>query len=501
MEMAVKYINKIDNTSEALNMFKNTRKYEDDGFALQTDLYQINMAETYWDDNMHERRAIFDAYVRKLPFNNGFAVFAGLDRVIDYIANFRFSDSDIMYLKNELGYSDDFLEYLKTVRYDGNIKSLTEGEIFYANEPMIQVDAKLLQAQLVETPLLNILNFHPLIATKAARIRNTIVDDELFDNADILEFGMRRAHEFDAAIYGARAAYIGGFTGTSNVRAGKLFGMPVNGTHAHSIIQVYGDEYTAFKKYATRHKNCIFLVDTYDTLKSGVPNAIRVAKELEGQINFVGIRLDSGDLTYLSIEARKMLDEAGFKNAKIYASNDLDEYEVLRLKELGAKIDGWGIGTKVITAYDHPALGAVYKLAAIEDENGNMVDTIKLSEDPLKASTPGLKNIYRVVNILNKKALGDYIALSSEEEFFKENYRGGTRAYALHKEIIKNGKLVYNQPTLEEMRAYCMSNLKMLKHSFTKINNSDIYKVELTKECFENKMKNIEKAKNRIVLV
>ena len=229
-----------------------------------------------------------------------------------------------------------------------------------------------------------------------------------------MEFGTRRAQEMDAAIWGTRAAYIGGFEATSNVRAGKLFDIPISGTHAHSMIQAYQDEYVAFHKYAMTHKDCVFLVDTYDTLKSGVPNAIKVAKELGDKINFKGIRLDSGDLAFLSKKAREMLDKAGFKQAKIIASNDLDENTIMNLKAQGAKIDIWGIGTKLITAYDQPALGAVYKLVSIEDEHKNMVDTIKISGNPEKVSTPGLKRVYRIINKTNRKSEGDYIALDHE---------------------------------------------------------------------------------------
>ena len=282
-------------------------------------------------------------------------------------------------------------------------------------KPIMGIEAPLAEAQLIETAMLNIINYQTLIATKASRIKQVLGEETA------MEFGTRRAQEMDAAIWGTRAAYIGGFDATSNVRAGKLFGIPVAGTHAHALIQAYQDEYTAFQKYARRHKDCVFLVDTYDTLKSGVPNAIRVAKELKDKINFIGIRLDSGDLAYLSKQARKMLDAAGFTNTKIIASNDLDEETILNLKAQGAKIDVWGIGTKLITAYDQPALGAVYKLVAIEDENGQMADTIKISSNPEKVSTPGLKRVYRIINLLNGKSEGDYIALEDEKP--QENER------------------------------------------------------------------------------
>lgn len=285
-------------------------QYEDDTLVLHNDLYQINMAESYWDDGIHERMAVFDLYFRSMPFDSGYAVFNGLKRVIEYINSFHFSKSDIEYLKS-IGYQDDFLNYLKNLSFTGSIRSMQEGELCFGNEPLLRVEAPLIQAQLIETMLLNIVNFHTLITTKASRIRQVAHDDML------MEFGTRRAQEADAALWGARAAYIGGFNSTSNVRAGKLFGIPVSGTHAHAMVQTYGDEYIAFKKYAERHQDCVFLVDTFHTLKSGVPTAIKVAKELGDKINFVGIRLDSGDIAYLSKEARRMLDEAGFTDAKL----------------------------------------------------------------------------------------------------------------------------------------------------------------------------------------
>ena len=247
-------------------------RFLDDSLALHTDLYQINMMETYWEDGMHNRKAVFEVYFRKLPFGNGFAVFAGLEKVIEYLKNLQFTESDIAYLRDELGYPDDFLSYLKDLRFTGSVRSMAEGEIVFGNEPLLRIEATLAEAQLIETAILNIVNYQTLIATKAARIKYII------GNETAMEFGTRRAQEMDAAIWGTRAAYIGGFSATSNVRAGKMFGIPVAGTHAHSLIQAYIDEYTAFHKYARRHKDCVFLVDTYDTLRSGVPNAIKSSK-------------------------------------------------------------------------------------------------------------------------------------------------------------------------------------------------------------------------------
>ncbi|MEM5017363.1 nicotinate phosphoribosyltransferase [Metabacillus indicus] len=480
-------------------------KYTDDSLMLHTDLYQINMAETYWEDNMHNRRAVFEVFFRKLPFSNGYGVFAGLERIVEYLQNFSFTESDIEYLRDELGYREDYLEYLKGVRFTGNVRSMVEGELVFANEPILRIEAPLAEAQLVETALLNIVNYQTLIATKASRIKHVVGEQSA------MEFGTRRAHEMDAAIWGTRAAYIGGFDATSNVRAGKMFGIPVAGTHAHALVQAYRDEYTAFHKYARRHKDCVFLVDTYDTLKSGVPNAIKVAKELGDKINFKGIRLDSGDLAYLSKKARKMLDEAGFTETKIIASNDLDENTIINLKSQGARIDSWGIGTKLITAYDQAALGAVYKLVSIEDENGKMQDTIKISGNPEKVTTPGIKKVYRIINTLNHKSEGDYIALEDENpgeekrlkmfhpvHTFVSKFVTNFEAKDLHQDIFADGKLVYELPELHDIQQYAASNMEVLWDEYKRTMHPEEYPVDLSEACWENKMRNIEEVKTKV---
>ncbi|WP_203289482.1 nicotinate phosphoribosyltransferase [Metabacillus sp. cB07] len=480
-------------------------KYTDDSLMLHTDLYQINMAETYWEDNMHNRRAVFEVFFRKLPFSNGYGVFAGLERIVEYLQNFSFTESDIEYLRDELGYREDYLEYLKGVRFTGNVRSMVEGELVFANEPILRIEAPLAEAQLVETALLNIVNYQTLIATKASRIKHVVGEQSA------MEFGTRRAHEMDAAIWGTRAAYIGGFDATSNVRAGKMFGIPVAGTHAHALVQAYRDEYTAFHKYARRHKDCVFLVDTYDTLKSGVPNAIKVAKELGDKVNFKGIRLDSGDLAYLSKKARKMLDEAGFTETKIIASNDLDENTIINLKSQGARIDSWGIGTKLITAYDQAALGAVYKLVSIEDENGKMQDTIKISGNPEKVTTPGIKKVYRIINTLNHKSEGDYIALEDENpgeekrlkmfhpvHTFVSKFVTNFEAKDLHQDIFADGKLVYELPELQDIQQYAASNMEVLWDEYKRTMHPEEYPVDLSEACWENKMRNIEEVKTKV---
>jgi len=473
--------------------------YADDSLALHTDLYQINMAESYWADGIHNKKAVFELYFRKLPFGNGYAIFAGLERMLDYLRNFRFSESDIAYLREEVGYKEDFIEYLKDIRFTGDMYSMVEGELVFANEPIVRIEAPLVEAQLIETALLNIVNYQTLIATKASRIK------QIIKNEVAMEFGTRRAQEMDAAIWGTRAAFIGGFASTSNVRAGKLFNIPVSGTHAHALVQAYKNDYDAFHSYAKRHIDCVFLVDTYNTLKSGVPTAIKVAKELGDQINFIGIRLDSGDIAFLSKEARRMLDAAGFHDAKIIVSNDLDEYTILNLKAQGAKVDVWGIGTKLITAYDQPALGAVYKMVAIENSEGQLEDTIKISANAEKVSTPGLKNVYRIIDKKNGKAEGDYITMHDENpqaeerikmfhpiHTFVSKFVTNFEAKNLHQHVIKNGEINYQNPTLEEMRDYAAGNLELLWDEYKRAMNPEEYPVDLSQKCWDNKMCNIE---------
>lgn len=486
------------------------KDYPDDSLTLHTDAYQINMVETYWHDGIHNRKAIFELFFRKLPFGNGYGIFAGLERVVQYIQNFVFSESDLKYLRDEFGYEDAFLEYLKGITFTGKIRSMREGELVFGNETILQVESTIAEAQLLETALLNIINYQTLVATKASRIKQIIGSDQA------MEFGTRRAQEMDAAIWGTRAAFIAGFNSTSNVRAGKLFGIPVSGTHAHSLIQAYMDDYTAMKKYAescVRRKNKIFipLVDTYDTLRSGVPAAIKVAKEFEGKVKFDGIRLDSGDMAYLSKEARKLLDEAGFTDAKIVASNDLDEYTIMNLKAQGAKIDVWGIGTKLITAFDQPALGAVYKIVAIENEQGEMVDTIKISGNPEKVTTPGMKKLFRIINTINHRSEGDYIALADENpnnedhlkmfhpvHTFISKFVSNFDAKELHHDIFVDGQLVYSLPDLIEIQKFTSNNMEVLWDEYKRSLNPEEYPVDLSQKCWDNKMAVIQKVKEKI---
>jgi nicotinate phosphoribosyltransferase len=380
------------------------------------------------------------------------------------------------------------------------IRSAYEGEVMFNNEPLLQVEGPLVDAQLLETLLLNIINFQTLIATKAARIASVTNGDPL------LEFGTRRAQELDAALWGTRAAFIGGFDATSNVRAGKLFNIPISGTHAHALVQAYHNDYDAFHAYAATHKNVVFLVDTFDTLKSGVPNAIKVAREFGDKINFQGVRIDSGDMAYLSKKVRIMLDEAGFTNAKIYASNDLDENTILNLKIQGAKIDVWGIGTKLITAYDQPALGAVYKMVSIDGD-----DTIKLSNNVEKISTPGKKQVWRITDSKDGKSEGDYLTFDDENPsqletlhmfdpnhpVISKNIKNFDAQPMLH-DIFVEGDLIYDLPDITTIKSYAKHSLNDLWDEYKRILNPETYPVDLSQKLYDAKMNLIHDIRNNI---
>ena len=435
--------------------------------TLLTDLYEMTMMQGYFKSANHDV-AVFDAFYRKNPCDGGYAICAGLDQVIDYIKNLHFSAEDISYLRGLHIFDEDFLSYLENFRFSGDIYAIPEGTLIFPREPLIKVIAPIMEAQLVETAILNIINHQSLIATKAARVCYAAGSD------GVMEFGLRRAQGPDSGTYGARAAVIGGCKGTSNVLAGQLFDVPVLGTHAHSWIMSFPDEYTAFKTYANLYPSaCILLVDTYDTLKSGVPHAIRVLREVREAgipLTYYGVRIDSGDLAYLSKQIRKMLDDAGFPDAVISASNDLDEYLIESLKLQGAEITSWGVGTNLITAKDNPAFGGVYKMAAIQKEDGNFVPKIKISENSEKITNPGNKTIYRIYDKATGKIRADLICLADEtfdeacdmnlfdpnEPWKKTRIAGGT--YTLRELLVpvfENGKCVYDSPKVMDIQAAC----------------------------------------------
>src|SRR5574344_985552 len=381
--------------------------------TLLTDLYELTMMQGYFRNEGQNETVIFDAFYRKNPSDGGYAIMCGVEQLLKYVEELHFNDEDIKYLGSLGIFAPDFLEYLRNFHFTGDIYTIPEGTVVFPREPLVKVVAPIMQAQLMEAAILNIINHQSLIATKASRVCYAARGD------GIMEFGLRRAQGPDAGTYGARAAVIAGCVGTSNVLCGQLFNVQVKGTHAHSWIMSFPDEYTAFKKYSELYpKACILLVDTYDTIKSGVPNAIRVFQEMRAAnipLTFYGIRLDSGDLAYLSKKARKMLDAAGFTDAVISASNDLDEYLIDSLKVQGAAITSWGVGTNLITSKDCPAFGGVYKLSAVFDEvSGSFIPKIKLSENTEKVTNPGNKTVFRIYDKESGKIKADLIALAGE---------------------------------------------------------------------------------------
>ncbi|MBU1822358.1 MAG: nicotinate phosphoribosyltransferase [Bacteroidetes bacterium] len=470
----------------------------DTSLSLLTDLYQLTMAYGYWKSGKAEQEAVFNLYFRKNPFGGGFTIACGLSSVISYLNEYRLSEEEVAYLGTLTGsdglplFERDFLDYLKNLKFTCDVEAMPEGTVAFPNEPLLRIRGPILQCQLLETPLLNLINFQSLIATKAARMRLVAPEDVL------LEFGLRRAQGPDGGMTASRAAYIGGFDATSNVLAGKLYGIPVKGTHAHSWVMSFDSELESFETYARyMPNNTTLLVDTYDTVQ-GVKNAITVGKQLrESGHDLAGIRLDSGDLAYLSIEARKLLDEAGFEKTAIVASNDLDEYIMASLKTQGARITIWGVGTKLVTAYDQPALGGVYKLAALRNEAGAWEYTLKLSEQTIKISTPGIQQVRRFTQ--GGGFVGDMIFNMEDEvpavatmidpyDFTKQ------RTFDLHyyyedllRPIFRDGKQVYENPSIEESKARVQQQLAHLHEGTKRFVNPHTYPVGLEKNLFDTK--------------
>ena len=470
--------------------------------ALLTDLYQLTMAYGYWKNGMHEREAVFHLYFRKAPFNGGYAVAAGLALAVDYLQTLRFSDGDIAYLASLTGskgtrlFPDDFLAYLADFKFTCSVDAIAEGTVVFGNEPLARVQGPLLQAQLVETALLTLFNFQTLIATKAARIR-----DAAGPNDAVLEFGLRRAQGPDGGLEASRAAYLGGGDATSNVLAARRYNLPVRGTHAHSWVMAFGDEKEAFAKYADAFPDdSVFLVDTYDTL-DGVRHAIEVALAMRAQGHELGgIRLDSGDLAYLSKEARKLLDAAGLNQVRIVASNDLEENLIVSLKQQGARIDTWGVGTQLVTAYNQPALGGVYKLAALRSADGQSWDfMIKLSEQQVKTSIPGILQVRRYLDEASSQPRADMIynvaapaelpeaptILDPADATRRRPVRPGAPYRDLLQPVLRDGQLVQPLPTLAESRALARQEVGALDPSIRRFLNAHTYPVGLEKGLHE----------------
>ena len=469
--------------------------------SLLTDLYQLTMLQGYFEEKQANETVIFDMFFRNNPHSGGYSVCAGLQQVIEYIEGLHFADEDISYLKTLNLFSDKFLSYLKDFKFTGDIYAIPEGSVIFPKEPIMKIVAPIMEAQLIETALLNIINHQSLIATKASRVVFAANGDT------VLEFGLRRAQGPDAGIYGARAAMIAGCFATSNVLAGQMFDVPIRGTHAHSWVMSFSDELTAFRKYANLYPNaCILLVDTYDTLKSGVPNAIKVFNEMREkgiELKNYGIRLDSGDLSYLSKKARQLLDNAGFKDAIISASNDLDENLISSLKLQGAKISSWGVGTNMITSKDCPAFGGVYKLSAVyESDKKAFKAKIKLSENAEKNTNPGNKKIYRIYDKDTKKIIADLICLEEEtldtsEELllfdpldtWKKTLLPSHTYYTkeLLVPVFKNGNCVYKSPSVMEIREYCKEEMDTLWEESRRLEYPHRTHVDLSQKLWDLK--------------
>lgn len=473
--------------------------------TMMTDLYQLTMMYGYYKEGKMNQQVVFDLFFRKPDgMISSYAIAAGLEQVVEYIENLHFDEEDIDFLRGLHLFDEGFLDLLRDFRFTGDIYAIPEGTPVFPKEPILRVKAEIFQAQFIETAILNIINHQTLIATKASRVVHAAMGDS------VMEFGLRRAQGPDAGIYGARAAIIGGCSSTSNVLTAQMFGTAASGTHAHSWVMSFDSELEAFRKYAKCFPdNCLLLVDTYDTLKSGVPNAITVFNELRAiGKEPIGIRLDSGDLAYLSKQARKMLDAAGFPNAKIVASNDLDEDTIWHLKAQGAKIDLWGVGTALITSKDCPALGGVYKLAA-EEINGELVPKMKISENPGKMTNPGYKKVVRLYENESGKAIADLIMLNDEEidasqplEIFHpvETWKTMTVTDFTYEELLKpvfvNGQKVYKTIPLSQISAYSKCQLEKFWDEYTRIIRPSEYKVDLSKRLWETKNNLLKNHKN-----
>lgn len=475
-------------------------------YTMLCDFYELSMANGYFQTPLRDRITYFDVFFRRVPDGGGFAIAAGLEQVIEYIQNLHFTEEDIEYLRKKGGFVPEFLDYLRTFQFTGDIWAVPEGTPIFPGEPILTVRAPAVQAQFIETYLLLELNHQSLIATKANRIVRAAA------GRPVAEFGSRRAQGASGAILGARASYIAGCAGTACVQADRDYGVPATGTMAHSWVQMFPDEYTAFKTYCELYPhNATLLVDTYNVLHSGVPNAIKVFKEvLEPQgITQCGIRIDSGDLAYLSRKARKMLDAAGLYQCKIVASNSLDEYLIRDLLLQGAKLDSFGVGERMITSKSDPVFGCVYKLAAIEDENGTIIPKIKVSENASKITTPHFKKVYRLYDNDSGEAFADVMCLYDEvideskpielfdpENTWKKKYFTNFTAKSILEPIFQHGELVYRVPTIEEARAYCDEQIRHLWEEVKRFENPHRYYVDLSPKLWKIKNDMLEEMRN-----
>ena len=476
----------------------NSFKYSDDNLTLLTDFYELTMANGYFSNGFKDMICYFDMFFRKVPDNGGFAIMAGVEQLVEYLSKLSFSDEDIEFLRSKGIFGEEFLSYLKNFKFSSDVWAVPEGTPIFPGEPIVTVRGPAIEAQFIETMVLLCINHQSLIATKANRICRAA------EGRSVLEFGSRRAQGFDGAIYGARASYIGGCVGTACTITDRLFNVPSRGTMAHSWVQIFDSEYEAFKTYAQQYPNsCTLLVDTYSTLKSGVPNAIKVFDEVLKPLGKrpVGIRIDSGDITYISKKARKMLDDAGYEDCSICASNSLDEYIIRDMLRQGAKVDVFGVGERLITSSSAPVFGGVYKLVGVE-KNGEIIPKIKISENVAKITTPDFKKVWRLFDKESGKAIADVITLDHEkidseklytifdpEHTWKRKTVENFRAVPLLSLIFKNGKSVYNPRPLSDIRDYCAKQVETLWDEVTRFENPHTYYVDLSQELWDKKNK------------
>lgn len=465
--------------------------------TMLTDFYEITMANGYFSKGFQDKICYFDMFFRKVPDGGGFAIMAGVEQLVDYLSNLSFTDDDIKYLRGKKIFREEFLEYLRNFHFCCDVWAVPEGTPIFPGEPIVTVKGPAIQAQFVETMVLLCINHQSLIATKTNRIVRAA------QGRAVMEFGSRRAQGFDGAVYGARAAYIGGCVGTACTLSDRLFGVPALGTMAHSWIQLFDSEYEAFKAYAEEYpQSCTLLVDTYNVLKSGVPNAIKVFNEVLVPQGFrpAGIRIDSGDITYLSRKARAMLDDAGFEDCKICASNSLDEYIIRDMLMQGAKVDSFGVGERLITSSSEPVFGGVYKLVAVQDEQGNIQPKIKISENVAKITTPCFKEIWRLFDRETDKAIADVITLHGEiiddekpytifdpNHTWKRKTLENFRAVPLRTKIFEEGRCLYTPRALNAIKAYCAAQVDTLWDEVTRFENPHSYYVDLSKDLWEEK--------------
>jgi nicotinate phosphoribosyltransferase len=483
-----------------------TQLYRENLSAL-TDLYQLTMAYGAWKNGRSNQEGVFDLYFRQHPFEGGYAIHAGLEAVLDFIENFHFDSDQCEYIRSLKGsdgkalFEPAFVDFLSELRLTIDVEAIEEGRVVFAGEPLYRLHGPILQCQLLETPLLNLVNFATLVATKASRVKQAAGTDS------VLEFGLRRAQGVDGSLTASRSSYLAGGDATSNVLAGKVFGIPVRGTHAHSWIMSFESELEAFMKYAeAMPNNCIFLVDTYDTLQ-GVRHAIQAGLWLKSKGHkMLGIRLDSGDLAYLSIEARKLMDAAGFKDAIIVASNDLDENLIMSLKQQGAKIDTWAVGTKLVTAFDQPALGGVFKLVAMKEESGEYRDRIKLSEQIAKVTNPGIHQVRRffdaglmvgdMIYDIRSPLANEAVLVDPKDPLRRKKISATTEFIDLLVPMVRKGKVIYARPSLEEIKQRCTKEISQLHPSSRRFANPHAYVVGLEEGLHHRKTDMILKLRN-----